>query len=413
VQASRDAVHRGLHDLIRQADRTRDGRARVVVEQCLAQLPHYRGLPESMLADVRRSIRRHLALFYRVTLETGRPLADADLEYSRRIARLRATQGVPLGEFLTFFHVGLGVAWQNLIESVGDDPRLRAGLLERVAAVIANQQTLMTALTEAYVHERERLSRFREQEVDDFVQLLLAEEAMPSLVEARARTLGIRPGEPLSVAIFAPPAVAARESAGVAPEDLRRRVIALEPGAEALVGRSREGLVALLSPDPDPKSLSMIAEALFGSQARVGIGGAAGGIAEARRSAQEAVRALRIGAHSFPADRVHRYTDLAVLDLVGAGSDRALQFAQSVLGALAASPGHRTLLDTLRQLARASFRIKLAAAALSVHPHTMSYRIKQIRTRFGIDLDDPDVRLRIQLALLIVDAHDSDTASSG
>jgi DNA-binding PucR family transcriptional regulator len=99
--------------------------------------------------------------------------------------------------------------------------------------------------------------------------------------------------------------------------------------------------------------------------------------------------------------------------MVGAGSDRALQFAQSVLGALAASPGHRTLLDTLRQLARASFRIKLAAAALSVHPHTMSYRIKQIRTRFGIDLDDPDVRLRIQLALLILDAHDPDTASSG
>jgi DNA-binding PucR family transcriptional regulator len=406
-----DPVHASLIDLIRHADRTRDGRARVVVEQCLAQLPHYRGLPEPMLADVLRSVRRHLALFYRVTLETGRPLTDSDLEYSRRIARQRANQGVPLGEFLTFFHVGLGIAWQDLIESVGDDPRLRAGLLERVAAVIANQQLLMSALTEAYVHERERLSRFREQDVDDFVQLLLADEAMESVVLARARALGVQLDEPLTVAAFAPAPAAASEGASVAPDDLRRHLIALEPGADAFVGRSRQGFVALLAPDPGAKSLAMIAESLFGAEGRVGIGGTASGVAGVRRSAHEAVRALRIGAQAFAGARVHRYADLAVHDLVDAASAKARRFADGVLGALAAAPGGATQLDTLRQLARAGFVSKLAAAALSVHPHTLAYRVRQIRARFGIDLDDPETRLRVQLALRILDAQRPDPGS--
>ena len=62
-------------------------------------------------------------------------------------------------------------------------------------------------------------------------------------------------------------------------------------------------------------------------------------------------------------------------------------------------------LETLRQLAAHSYSVKLAAAALSVHPHTLSYRARQIRRRFGLDLDDPETRLRVQLALRILDAR--------
>jgi DNA-binding PucR family transcriptional regulator len=40
-----------------------------------------------------------------------------------------------------------------------------------------------------------------------------------------------------------------------------------------------------------------------------------------------------------------------------------------------------------------------------VHPHTLTYRLKQIRRRFGIDLGDPEVRLRVQLALHVLDAR--------
>jgi DNA-binding PucR family transcriptional regulator len=49
---------------------------------------------------------------------------------------------------------------------------------------------------------------------------------------------------------------------------------------------------------------------------------------------------------------------------------------------------------------------KVAAAGLGIHPHTLSYRLNRLRERFGIDLDDYDVRLRVELALLILGATD-------
>lgn len=393
-----------LHDLIERAYRTRRTRARIIVEECLERLPHYRGTPEPLLAEVRRNVLHHLALLYRVTLETGRPLGPEDLEFSRQLARMRAAQGVPLGEFLTFFLVGLTRAWEHLIASAGEDPGLRDQLVGRVSAVISNQTQLMTALTEAYVEERERLSRFREQDLDDLVQLLLAEEALPNVLEARARSLGIALDEPRALAIFSLPTAARTEGTSVGPDDLRRRLAARLPTAEVWVGRSREGFVAVLPEAPEPKALASSVEDLLGEEARVGLGRAGTGVEGLRRSAREALRALRIGIGLSGAERVHAYSDLAVLDLIGIGSAGAQEFMRSVLGPLV-EPGAGRTLETLRQLAASGYRMKTAAAALSVHPHTLSYRVKQIRRRLGIDLDDPEVRLRVQLALLILDAQ--------
>lgn len=404
LPADRTDVPDALHRLIRRADRTRAARARVIVDQCLAQLPSYRDLPERLVAEIGRNVRHHLALFYRVTLEVGRPLSDEDLEHSRATARQRAGQGVPLGEFLMFFHDGLRVAWEDLIERVGDDPVLRAGLLERVAPVITNQQLLMAALTEAYVQERERLSRFHEQDVDDFFRLLRAEDTVTSVLEARALALGIDLDAPRTVLVFAPPAAVTAKRASVAPGDLRRRLLAVVPGSEVLVGRCREGFAALLCEAPDPKPVGVVAEVLFGPDACVGIGEPGGG-AEVRRSLRQALRALALGARLAPAARVHRYADLAMADLIDVDSDTARAFMTSALGPLARADASRTHLATLRQLARSGYRVKLAAAALDVHPHTLSYRMKQLRRRFGLDLDDPEVRVRVQIALLILDAQ--------
>src|SRR5262245_22866779 len=207
-----------LLKLIRLAYRTRATRARLIVDQCLERLPRYRDLPDALLADVRRSVLHHLALFYRVTLETGRSLLPEDLEPPPQTARLRASQGVPLGDFLMFFQVGLTVIWEHLMAQSRESPVLRAQLLDRVAPILANQTQLMTALTESYVEERERLSRFRDQDLVDFFQLLFADDAMESVLEARARALGIPLDEPRLVALFGSAASARTDGATVEPE---------------------------------------------------------------------------------------------------------------------------------------------------------------------------------------------------
>jgi sugar diacid utilization regulator len=364
-------------------------------------LPHYRGISGVRLAEVRRSVLHHLALFYRVTLETGRSLTTEDLEPSRRLARRRAGQGVPLGEFLTFFQIGLTVIWEHLMADAGRGASLREQLLDRVHAIISNQTQLMTALVEAYVEERERLSRFREHDIDDFFQLLLAGDATDAVLEARAESLGIPLGDAHTVAIFGQPEHGASEGADAGWGEARERLAEGRSPGEVWLGRVREGLVALFRGGSE-----VAVEAARGLGGRhVGVGSAGRGVEALRRSASEALRALRIGALARPAELVHAYPELAVLDLVHVGSAGAEAFMRSVLGPLVEAGARRTSLETLRQLVAHGHRIKLAAAALSVHPHTLTYRLKQIRRRFGIDLDDPQVRLRVHLALLLLDAR--------
>jgi hypothetical protein len=402
-RTERAAVPTELLELIGRAYLGRRGQARAIVDHCLKGLPHYRRLPRARLAEVHESVLHHVTLFYRVTLQAGRALTSEDLEPSRQMARQRAAQGTPLGEYLTFFQAGLMLLWEHLMELVGDDPVLRAQLLDRVDPILSNQTRLMSALTESYVEERERLSRFREQDTDEFFQLLLTEDTADSLLEARARALGIPLDEPHAVAIFGPAASTVTEGAAVAPDDVRRLLASRMPTATTWVGHSREGFIALLPGEPDPGYLEAVADGLHGDDRRVGLGGVARYIAGARRSAREALRALHLGTILRQTQRVHRYADLAVLDLVGVGSPGAEAFVRRVLDPLTPN-GHRTYLETLRHLSRSGYRVKVAAAALSVHPHTLTYRLRQLRTRFGLDLADPETRLRVDLALLILDA---------
>ena len=87
----------------------------------------------------------------------------------------------------------------------------------------------------------------------------------------------------------------------------------------------------------------------------------------------------------------------------GGTCKRTPQSSAFAVGALAAPDSNRTHLRTLRALCDSGFRHKLAAAALGVHAHTLSYRLAQIRRLHGIDLDDAQTRLRVHLALLILD----------
>jgi hypothetical protein len=385
---------RGLRDLARRAHRTRRTRARIIIEQSFEILPHYRAVSGARLAAVRRSVLHHLGLFYNVTLATGRALTAEDLEPSRQVARRRAAEGVPLGEFLTFFQIGLTVIWEHLMATAGDGPALRDLLLDRVGAVISNQTQLMTALVEAYVEERERLSRFRERDLDEFFSLLVADEAPDAVLEARARSLGLPLDDAHVVAVFEPGAEAEA--------DLRGRLAQRLPASPLRLGRTREGFVAAL-PD-EPQLAQRIEGAASAVDRHVGLGARGCGLASLRRSAREALRALRIGMALGAAGRVHRYDDVAVLDLVGVGSPDSEAFVRRTLGGLLDAGASRSPLETLRQLGAHAHRIKPAAAALGVHPHTLAYRLKQIRRRFGLDLDDPEVRLRVQLALRIFDA---------
>jgi sugar diacid utilization regulator len=387
--------------LVERAYRSRERQVQEIVARCRRTYPAYRALTGAGLEGLRQNVRYVVAGFYRRGLVEGRPATAKELEPAIRVAQLRVAQGVPLDAMIGCYQLGLSLLWDELIENAGPNTALRVELLGRLSASLSNHTHAITAVTEAYVEERERLLRSRGRALDEFLRLLLTEEAPLRVVEARARTLDLRLEVPRVAALFSPAAARAEAES----EDLRRVLEARGPAGEIIPGRVPEGVLALLPAGPDHETaLAEIAGRLPRRAWRTGVGGVGTDAPGLRRSAREARRAIEIGVLLRQEKPVHRYADLALLDLVDVGSPRAEEFTRRVLGPLARPGVGEIYRKTLRAACRHGFQLKLAAAALGIHPNTMSYRLGQIRRRFGIDLGDPETRVRLHLALLVLDA---------
>ncbi|MFD4661851.1 helix-turn-helix domain-containing protein [Streptomyces halstedii] len=57
------------------------------------------------------------------------------------------------------------------------------------------------------------------------------------------------------------------------------------------------------------------------------------------------------------------------------------------------------LVRTLGAYVDASGDVRRAAERLVLHPNTLRYRLRRARERHGVDLDDPDTRLLVTLAV--------------
>ena len=386
-----------------RAYRSREKPVREIVARCRRLYPHYRSFTGAALEGLRQNVRYLVAGFYRRNLMEGRSPTLKELEPTLKTAQLRAVQGVPLGAMIGCYQLALPILWEQLIAGVDTSAAVRLELLRRVPVTFSSMARVMTVVTEAYVQERDRLLRSRGQAVDEFLRALLAEDTPLAVVEARARALGLRI-DLLRVALLFSPA-ARKAGRPESDDDVLQSLLAgrVQEG-DAVVGRVQRGVLALL-PEPDHEVvLAEISDKLPKRGWRAGVGGSGEDLAGLRRSAGEAQRALDIAAVLRHAGPVHRYAELALHDLVDIGSSRAEEFARRVLGPLASPGARKTDRETLRALCLQGFRVKLAAGALGIHPHTMSYRLSQIRRRFGIDLENPDTRLRVHLALLILDA---------
>lgn len=394
-----------LRRLVDRAYRGREFQVREIVARSRRLYPHYRALSGPALEGLRQNVRYLVAGFYQRGLVEGRVGTDKELEPTIRMTRLRVAQGVPLDEMVGCYQLALPILWEDLIEIAGPHPRIHLELLRRLSVTLSSLARVITAVIEAFVEERERLQRSREEAIDDFLRMLLSDEAPASVLEARARTLGIGLDVPRMAALFcpAPGRAIGRRDAEV--ELLQRRLAERVPASGAVFGRVPEGVLALLPAGAGGAAvLEEVAARLPKRRWRTGVGTRALGASALRRSVRQAKRAVEIGALLREDRRVVRYAEVDLLDLVDLGSARASEFARDVLGPLADSGPKEIYRKTLHAACRHGFHMKLAAGALGIHPNTMSYRAAQLRQRFGIDLEDPSTRMRLQLALLILDA---------
>ena len=183
--------------------------------------------------------------------------------------------------------------------------------------------------------------------------------------------------------------------------------------AAALVGDVVYALVpATCDTDGEERAVRVAADFLerIGARVRsvIGISAAAqdpGALAEARASADRALRVLRSGDGSR--QRVARLADvhvealvLELRDLVAAHGDKPTGPTAKLF---AYDREHNTnLVDTLRAWLEAFGDVAVASAAMYVHPNTFRYRLRRAAEIGEIDLTDPDARFAAMLELRVI-----------
>ncbi|HVA61552.1 MAG TPA: helix-turn-helix domain-containing protein [Mycobacteriales bacterium] len=178
------------------------------------------------------------------------------------------------------------------------------------------------------------------------------------------------------------------------------------------------GTIYVLLPEPGPahrdrivalvESIVARAQETLHVDLRGGIGSTVGTLREvtvSRREAEQAVRALAGDPRARSVADIDAVRSRTILTELGELVERKPSLRAGRLGVLAEQDRERgtAYLPTLRAYLDAFGDVTLASSVVNVHPNTFRYRIRRLCDISGIDLDDPDERLVVQLQLRFLD----------
>ena len=134
---------------------------------------------------------------------------------------------------------------------------------------------------------------------------------------------------------------------------------------------------------------------------RCGVGSSAEDLSTWRDSFRQAGQALLM-ANRFREDKPLYFPDLSVYRLLMQieHNPELRKFEQEILGPLLAAENSSEFLHTLETFFEQNGNLSRTAEALFIHRNTLLYRMNRIAAIAGLDMDDPDTRLALQLALI-------------
>lgn len=135
---------------------------------------------------------------------------------------------------------------------------------------------------------------------------------------------------------------------------------------------------------------------------RCGVGAKAENLEDWRASLRQAGQALELARRLGKPVPLY-YPDLSVYRLLFQleHSPEIITFQEEMLGALLANEGASELIHTLDTFFEHKGNLSKASEALFVHRNTLIYRMERIASMTNLDLDNPEDRLAVQLALRI------------
>ncbi|AKX95587.1 transcriptional regulator [Moorella thermoacetica] len=144
-----------------------------------------------------------------------------------------------------------------------------------------------------------------------------------------------------------------------------------------------------------------IARELDGVTVTIGISSIAADPMEISERYQEARTAIRLARRLNGKGTVAFWEDVELYHVLGQSGETLERFYRSVLGELDRPEvkNREELLETLRVYLECQGNVMASAAKLYIHRNTMRYRLQRIEELLGRDLDSPDERLALWLAL--------------
>ncbi len=434
-EASLAEIEKAIVSVLVDPDRAIGQRVQVVYERLLSTLVEDRGLEliSNIVAEVTGKAVYLLDEHFQPTLQTGGgeraadALADVRRRYwegllgnvSERLIVVRSSSMVGQPTAVALRPLTLRGAVEGYVALVGpadDFVDFDHQVADRAASVLAIELAKQSAVVEA---------RLRLQ--GDFLTELLDSPTPPedALLE-RARRLGYDLSRPHLVFVLRPREEQPRNGNNLPRGqqrfvDATRRRLVLADVTTLL--RERDGSIQVLMPCPsdlDPNDAdaalawverlrSSLQESLVPDAVSVvaGVGRTPGLDTSAYAAMREATRAADIAA-SMAADSppALHFARLGALRLIFhlADNPELRAFQRDVLGPLETSDTARRseFVRTLEAFLRAGGNHMRAARDLNVHRNTLIYRLERIQELLGgANLEDPEMRLNVQLALKI------------
>jgi len=364
-----------------------------------AEVPAYaRPLEGPFGRALRAGVRTALARFVDGIEDPGSEDPDARRLYAE-LGRAEFRGGRSLDALLSAYRIGARIAWERFVaagEAAGHEP---ATLYRLASAIFSYIDGISADSVEGFAQERAETEGERQRRRRALARLLARDDVPVEEVHDLARLAGwARPAAVAALVIGGPSNGDGAADGGGEPLEADR--LASRLGGDAIAAVDGSTAVAWL-PDPEaPGRRAQLAAALEGMPAALGpavaLPRAAHSLARAR-----AAHALMLEGRLPDEPIVAADDHLAALLLHGGDTTLAADLAARVLAPLAVlrPEAAARLRVTLRAWLDQPGQVQAVAERLHVHPQTVRYRVAQLRELFGDQLDDPDARFEIALAL--------------
>jgi hypothetical protein len=358
-----------------------------ILESIGREVPEYaRPLEGNFGRGVRRGVAEALAQFVAVIRDPDAGRSGTGREVYLELGRGEHRQGRTLDSLQAAYRIGARVAWRRFAEA-GSRARLPADSLSLLAeSIFAYIDELSADSVDGFAEAQAELEDQGRRRRRELTRLLVgAEPPAPAELAAAAR----------AARWTLPPRLAAIACAEGDLDAVARR---LPPESLAAVV---DGAGCLLLADPEGPGRLEPFRRLGHGRAVVALGpptapAAAGQSWSLARALLDAVSAGRIEARGV----VEADDHLAELLLMAGGplAERIAERRLSAFDGLTERSRERMRETALAHVRHGGNAVAMAAE-LHVHPQTARYRIARLRELLGEQLDDPDARFELELAL--------------